>query len=652
MFGVVLFWIWIKKCLVFTAIVGIREYGNTGIRKTMMKHIVKCLVTCVLCIPFYIALDIGAHVSCVTYGAHHVTVHDNNKEQAEQEKQEENLFETSITYLPLPGDIVWQSNDDDPVFTSSKAQKGGTLLRVISRFPLTFRSLGPDASSSITNYGWYNLSLLAVHPITHQFVPSLAVKWATSSDGRTVYYSLDPDARWSDGVSVTAKDFLMVHRFYLSEFRRDAARVAQYRRLVKSFQMHSSLQFSITLRAAHPDHVLLNKTNWSPVPSHVYRLSKDWQRVAHWQLEPNSGPYEVTSYEFGTSFVMERKKDWWGRHKRYMKGAYNFDTLQYMVSQERGIRHQWKLFLEEKSHVMSIGPKLWHTWTHIDPIAKGYIQKQSTPYVGPSNIHGIFLNLKHLHWQLPELRYAFGHAMDMDTIIQKVQRNEMERAHTLYGGMGAYSNSQLRSREYSPTKVAEYMKAAGYTKNSDGYFAKDGKVFSPTIVFSDEREWPHLKVLKEGARKAGIYLNARHVYGPSFDQIVRRRRHDVIWNTLSNPWSRMDAPGYYYSYHSSEAKKFLSANITNTQDPQIDALIHAYRNTIDSTKKAALSRSLQELIHKSGASIMTFKVPYSRLLHWRYITFPQSQNAYIANNLKYAWYDTKAKALLDEERSK
>ncbi len=47
----------------------------------------------------------------------------------------------------LPGDIKWITNETDPVFASPEAKKGGTINFSIRSFPLTFRTVGPDANS-------------------------------------------------------------------------------------------------------------------------------------------------------------------------------------------------------------------------------------------------------------------------------------------------------------------------------------------------------------------------------------------------------------------------------------------------------------------------------------------------------------------------
>lgn len=50
---------------------------------------------------------------------------------------------------PLPSDLQWVSNQNEPLFASSEAKRGGTLTTYMVSFPQTLRSVGPDANSGL-----------------------------------------------------------------------------------------------------------------------------------------------------------------------------------------------------------------------------------------------------------------------------------------------------------------------------------------------------------------------------------------------------------------------------------------------------------------------------------------------------------------------
>ncbi|MEF1221187.1 ABC transporter substrate-binding protein, partial [Photobacterium damselae] len=103
----------------------------------------------------------------------------------------------------LPDDLKWQTNLDEPLFASPDAQFGGTFRTYIASFPQTFRVVGPDSNGAFR--GWlvdYQPALVAKHPNTEAWLPNLATHWALADDHKTVYFRLNPAAKWSDGKPV------------------------------------------------------------------------------------------------------------------------------------------------------------------------------------------------------------------------------------------------------------------------------------------------------------------------------------------------------------------------------------------------------------------------------------------------------------------
>ena len=118
----------------------------------------------------------------------------------------------------LPEDLVWETNDHDPTFASPEAKRGGTLRTWMLAFPLTLRTVGPDSNGSFAGFLRYNrMGLVTYHPESRRPIPALATHWAFGADGRSIYYRLNPNARWSDGVPVTADDYVFSIQFMRSK---------------------------------------------------------------------------------------------------------------------------------------------------------------------------------------------------------------------------------------------------------------------------------------------------------------------------------------------------------------------------------------------------------------------------------------------------
>ena len=119
---------------------------------------------------------------------------------------------------PVTENLKWVSNENEPVIASPEAKQGGTYNAYILTFPLTFRTVGPDSNNYTRSYFLDNqLSLISYHSDTEKLLPELATHWSYSKDGRTMYFKLNPAAKWSDGTPVTPEDFIFTLEFMRSK---------------------------------------------------------------------------------------------------------------------------------------------------------------------------------------------------------------------------------------------------------------------------------------------------------------------------------------------------------------------------------------------------------------------------------------------------
>jgi microcin C transport system substrate-binding protein len=162
------------------------------------------------------------------------------------------------------------------------------------------------------------------------------------------------------------------------------------------------------------------------------------------------------------------------------------------------------------------------------------------------------------------------------------------------------------------------MQPAGWARGPDGIWARGGQRFSVEVTYSSEEHTPRLVVLKEEALKAGIELRLQRLDPAAQYKKVMEKRHDVGWLG----WSTGMRPHFWEFWHSVNAHRPQTNNITNTDDPLLDGLIDRYRDSLDETERIELSRQIQARVHEIGAFVPTFMVPYFREGYWRWWRFP------------------------------
>jgi len=534
----------------------------------------------------------------------------------------------------IPQDIEWLTNRTDPVYASDKAVKGGTLRAGILSFPLTFRTVGPDSNSSFRGAILGNqFALIGIHPNTLAIIPEIATHWAFGKDKKTMYFKLNRAARWSDGRPVTAMDFA-----YTLDFMRSKHIVAPwyndyYTKEIDKIVVYDDWTLAVVASRPQPD--LHLKIGITPTPRHYYgELDPDFVRTYNWRIVPNTGPYQIASYKKGKEIVFARKKDWWGEGLRFYKYRFNVDKVKYTVVKD--INVQWEHF--KKGRIDAFGvtmPKYWHIKTQIPIFEKGYAHKIWFFNDTQQSASGMWLNQDREIFKDRRVRYAFAHAMNIQRVIEKVLRNDYFRLEHGYMGYGPYSNDSIIARRFDLDKVERYMTEGGWARGGDGIWVRDGMRFSVEVNYSIDEHTPRLVVLKEEAKKAGIELKLRRMDLSADYKTVFEKKHDVAWMA----WSTSLRPRFWEHYHSINAHKPQTNNITNTDDPVLDELIDTYRNSTNEKERIGLALRIQERIHQVGSYVPTFMVPYVRMAFWRWMRLPDIPGTRRSQNL-FAPFDS------------
>ncbi len=174
-----------------------------------------------------------------------------------------------ITGEKLPEDLVWQDGMDQKEFSDPNAKQGGTYNAYMDTFPQTFRQLGTNSNSAFRGEMDDNdMQMIYRHPATGKYYPGLASAWAIGKDGKTVYYKINPKARWSDGVPVTADDFIFMLKMMRSKAIISPWYNEYYSKYVTDILKFDDYTYAVKIPFAKPDPVM--HTAVTPKPYHFY----------------------------------------------------------------------------------------------------------------------------------------------------------------------------------------------------------------------------------------------------------------------------------------------------------------------------------------------------------------------------------------------
>ncbi|MDF2153959.1 extracellular solute-binding protein [Vibrio sp. CAU 1672] len=534
----------------------------------------------------------------------------------------------------LPADLEWQSNWDAPLFASEQAQFGGTYRTYLSSFPQTLRSVGPDSNSGLRSWFADDVpNLVSMHPNTLEWIPDLANEWAFGDDNKTVYFKLNPQAKWSDGKPVTADDFVFMLKFYRSK---DI--VAPWYNEYYSKQVADVIKFDqhtlafVAGSEKNKDDLLYSLGGLTPRPAHFYaNPSKDengdgiddnFVRKYNFKSEPTTFAYYLDDVKKGKSVTFKHVgEDWWGYSNRYYQHRYNVEKVRMTVIRDHDIamKHFEKGKLDSFALVM---PSLWHDKSNSEPYQKGYIAKFWGYNQYPQGAGGLWLNTANPLLSDLNVRKGVALATDFDGMIEKITRGDYVRQPNALGvGHGEYDLSDAVPPKFDPGQAAEYFAKAGFDKlDAEGIRVNDqGQRLSFAITYSFAVHTPRMSFLKEQAKLAGLEFTLNLVDGSSAFKYMLEKKHEVAFLTMGT----FEVPQYWGYFHSVNANKPQTNNFTNYSTPELDKLIMAFKHEFDLDKKRAISRQIQTIVNQAAVIVPGYMVPYTREGHWRWLKYPK-----------------------------
>lgn len=551
-----------------------------------------------------------------------------------QERLKRPDYFTFATPADLPAGLVWENGLEQPEIGDPKAKKGGTLRDYILSFPPTIRVLGENSNSSFRGYQYddVEMALISLHPETGKVIPCIAKEWAVSKDNRTVYYRIDPEARFSNGDPIEVDDFLQQTYMQLSEYPKNPFGNEYYGTQFTNFTRYDARTMSITL--ADPKPLPQYDTSMTPMNRRFYsEFGPDFEQRYQWRGRPTAGAYAIHDEDinFGRSITLTRVKDWWAKDKKFYKNRFNVDRIVYRVVRLQD--KSFELFRQGELDVeqLSMGiPEYWYDRMEIPEVHKGYIHKAKYYNVWPGSQAGLWINTAVPPLDNRELRIGLCHATHFQKVIDFDLRGDFGRLSSFAEGYPLLGNPPIQPRPFDPQKAREHFAKAGYTKAAnDGVLMNEkGERLSFTITHrKTEIVQKVMQRLKEEALKCGLEYKLEGIDSTAYFQKVTQKKHQLcsVAFSVTPPF-----PDHHQAWHSKEGRmpdgktpKPNTNNLTCFADPRMDRFCEAERaaTTIEQFREA--SWGADQLIHEEAAWIPGYDQNYWRVAYWRWVKWPE-----------------------------
>ena len=564
------------------------------------------------------------------------------------------------TPAEIPADLVWENGMDQPEIGDPAAKKGGAFRRFIPTFPPTIRPFGDNANHSFRGdlYDYIDLPMVSLHPQTMEMIPGLAREWATSEDGRTIYFRIDPEARYSDGVPVRALDFLVsvylrvsdniVNPYSKQFYRENIAQVAMYDELTVSVSLPEAKIYAPAIAGAI-----------TPSPPHFYsEYGPDYNERYQWRFPPTTGAYEVLPEDIikGASITQTRVKNWWAKDRKYYRYRFNPDKLVHTVVRDES--KAFELFRAgELDTFFLTQPQLWYEKSEIAPVYDGYIERVTFFNKYPKLPRGLYLNVSKAPLNDLDVRIGIHHAMNWQKVIDVMFRGDYQRLNAFNEGYVTFSDPSIVARPFSIDAARAAFAKAGFAQEGrDGILTKpDGTRLSVSVTYPAMPQIDRVfAILREEAKACGFELRLDGLeYTVAYKKEMQKQHEMALGSWLINP----PVPDFHQFLHSTNAideKGNLKPQTNNTfawHRADTDVLSEKVRtaSTAEELKDAAWK--LQRIMHDEAIFVPGYSVDFVRIGSWRWVKWPDCENTRFSPPVVYDphevfvfWIDEDVKA--------
>jgi len=486
-------------------------------------------------------------------------------------------------------------------------------------------------------------------------------------------FNLRPEAKFSDGAPIRAKDFVFAFdtirthgRPFLKSFYEE----------IESIEAVDDLKLKFTFTTKGSMKPLLAAAGMSPLPS-AYWADKDISKTTL-DPSPSSSAYKVASLEPGRSITYERVEDYWAKDLAVSRGLNNFDTIRY--DYYRDLEVMVEAFKSGEIDFRSENSsKRWATAYEIEDVDNGNIILATPPDNQPQGIQAFMMNARRAPFDDQRVRKAFNFLYDFEATRRTILYNQYERINSYFpnsefGSSGAPTPEEVSVLEpyrdqlapevfteayQSPVtdgsgrnrkqvrEALKLFKEAGWNL-SEGKLVKDGKQMKVEILLNSAGTQRVHALFIQAMKKVGIDAEFR-VVDTSQYQV---RTDDFDFDIVSVRFNFFPPPGpELRSYYGTEAADERgTGNYFGIKNPVVDAIIEEVIAAPTLEDLQVRTRALDRVLLSLDHVVPQFYNDIFRLAYWNRFGQPETKPKYGTGFPGTWWIDEQLDSKLDLDR--
>jgi peptide/nickel transport system substrate-binding protein len=572
--------------------------------------------------------------------------------------------------IAMHGAPTMPENFTSMPYVNPDAPKGGRLVEGVLG---TFDSLNPFIvmGLAVQTVRGYVVETLMARGYDEPFtLYGLLARSVETDDARDyVTFTLDPAARFSDGVAVTADDVVFSwqllrdhgrpnHRTYYSKVVRADIVAARTVRFDLAGSDDRELPLILGLMPVLPKHAI------NPATFEQTTLTKPI----------GSGPYVVASVDTGKSVILKRDPNYWGRALPINRGIWNFDEVRFDYYRDTNAYFEaFKAGLYDARSEQD--PTRWQTGYDIPAVRDGRIVKETFANGLPKLASNFVFNTRRPVFADIRVRQAISLLFDFqwinrnffyglyrrsasffdDSELSAYRRPANARERALLAPFPDVVRPDVLDGTWSPPvtdgsghdratlrQALTLLQSAGY--ELIGTTLRERTSGRPLrfeiMVTTRDQERLAVAFSNEMAR-IGIDARARMVDDVQYEQ----RRLAFDFDMIEYRWEQSLSPGNEQSIYfgSAAVEAQGTRNYMGVRSAAIDAMIAALLRARQHDEFVDTVRALDRVLISGCYVLPLFYLPDQWVARWTYIEHPARTSLF--GYLPETWWHQPTKAL-------
>jgi len=538
-------------------------------------------------------------------------------------------------------------------YTSKDAKKGGTLvLHDLGSFdkmnPYTLKGSAPSGLDSLV------FETLAVASLDEPFASYglIAKDIDLAEDRMSVTYTINENARFSDGSSITPEDI----QFSLNILKSEAAHPfyqAYLQDIIGSDILdRNRIRFNFA-RVNRELHLIASQV---PIFSKKFYAEHPFDDPS--MLPPiGSGPYVIQTVNPGKSITYKRNPEYWAADHPTRKGMFNFDTITFKYFRDQIVSVE--AFKANEFDFMYINiAKQWARDLVGPKFDSKQIIKEYLPHRNNQGMQGFVFNLRNPQFKDRMVRKALGMAFDFEWANNKLFFNEYTRSASYFSNSdlaatglpdGLELDYLLPFKDQLPLEVfteplvpfstdtpngirdnlrkaKNILAEAGWTVQEGRLVDQEGNPFEFEILLVSPSFERVMAGYVNNLEKLGINASYRTIDPALYIDRLNRFDFDMTVHVFGQSQSPGNEQRDYW--HSTSADRQGSRNLIGIKDPVVDQLVDRiiYATTQEELKAAC--KSLDRVLWYGYYVVPNWYVARHRVSYWNKFSRPENLPLY------------------------